>query len=263
MRPQKRCHNQLEQVLLTRSAFAHLCDTSPHAQALQQEHEGLLADAAAREAALAELDAAVAAAEGELGRNPAKRRTLELQVGNCNAPMPSCRHAAFMPPCGLHAAMQPCGHVAMWPCGYAALPLRAHVPPPLVGACSSRTRRRAKTVEPGASVHGQLPALCCGRQLAGAQVDDESVIAATLMHGRPPFALHKVLARWRALPFVCAHPQEAVRQLQQQHADLAAAEDRAKATPEEQREALMSKARGRWAPLWALHTPQTLPPCGA
>ncbi|KIZ05137.1 intraflagellar transport protein 74/72 [Monoraphidium neglectum] len=83
-------------------------------QALQQEHEGLLADAAAREAALAELDEAVAAAEGELGRNPAKRRTLELQ--------------------------------------------------------------------------------------------------------------------------------EAVRQLQQQHADLAAAEERAKATPEEQREALMSKA---------------------
>lgn len=60
----------------------HAC-TRAHArgaQALQQERDGLLAEASARGAALAELDAQVAAAEGELGRNPHKARALELQA---------------------------------------------------------------------------------------------------------------------------------------------------------------------------------------
>jgi len=52
------------------------------AQALQQEREGLLAEAAARDAAIEELDQAVLAAEGQLGRNPAKTRALELQASD-------------------------------------------------------------------------------------------------------------------------------------------------------------------------------------
>lgn len=43
-------------------------------------------------------------------------------------------------------------------------------------------------------------------------------------------------------------PQEAIRRLQQQRADLAAEEERGRAGPEEQRDALMAKVCGaKWA----------------
>lgn len=58
----------------------HTRPPAPAVQALQQERGGLLAEAAAHAGALAELDAEVAAAEGELGRNPHKSRALELQA---------------------------------------------------------------------------------------------------------------------------------------------------------------------------------------
>ncbi|KAI8472521.1 MAG: hypothetical protein J3K34DRAFT_457787 [Monoraphidium minutum] len=68
---------------LEAAAEARLADLVPGQraayQALHEEREGLLAEAAARDAALAELDGAIAAAEGELGRNAAKQRALQLQ----------------------------------------------------------------------------------------------------------------------------------------------------------------------------------------
>jgi hypothetical protein len=137
----------------------------PKPQALQQERDGLLAEAAARDAALAELEEALAAAEGELGRSPAKQRAMELQVG---MRLLLLCWDFWVGSLGRHAGLV-----------VGTRPSAQRPPPQMAPAC-----------------------------LAPA-----------------------------------AAPQEAIRQLQQQRAELAAEEERAQASPEAQREALMAKVK--------------------
>lgn len=60
--------------------------------------------------------------------------------------------------------------------------------------------------------------------------------------GRPPTPPHAPLSCVRAC-WPSGHPQDAIRQLQQQRAHLTAEEEQAKASPEQQRDALMAKVR--------------------
>jgi hypothetical protein len=64
----------------------------------------VLADPATRDAALAELEEALAAVEGELERNLSKRRALGMQAGGWNASRPQCL-LAVMCSCA-HACLQ-------------------------------------------------------------------------------------------------------------------------------------------------------------
>lgn len=64
-------------------------------QTLQQERDGLAAEATARQAELDALDAALAGAEEQLARSPAKRRALELQARRARAALPGASRLLF------------------------------------------------------------------------------------------------------------------------------------------------------------------------